>query len=237
VKVRTLREALEGEDDDERAVLLDSGATSGPMISLNAAMATDGVLVTIAEGIALEKPVHIVHVATRSSTARYTRSFLTVATGARATLLESFVAAEGAQSYQVNDAVAVCLGERAELQHVRLMVDARISYKLFWIMREEGIWDMSRIDELIARNSEAQTGCPVTYTYTDESIRTLLAGFDVIDVRKAHIFTWDVDAYRRYEYVKASEWANVNEAALAALERELGWHLLVRAVPAELLRR
>jgi len=120
---------------------------------------------------------------------------------------------------------------------LRLMVYARISYKLFWIMREEGIWDMSRIDELIARNSEAQTGCPVTYTYTDESIRTLLAGFDVIDVRKAHIFTWDVDAYRRYEYVKASEWANVNEAALAALERELGWHLLVRAVPAELLRR
>jgi 2-polyprenyl-3-methyl-5-hydroxy-6-metoxy-1,4-benzoquinol methylase len=73
---------------------------------------------------------------------------------------------------------------------LRLMVYARISYKLFWIMRQEGIWDMSRIDELIARNSEAQTGCPVTYTYTDESIRMLLVGFDVLDVRKAHIFTW-----------------------------------------------
>jgi 2-polyprenyl-3-methyl-5-hydroxy-6-metoxy-1,4-benzoquinol methylase len=116
---------------------------------------------------------------------------------------------------------------------LRLMVYARISYKLFWIMRQEGIWDMSRIDELIARNSEAQTGCPVTYTYTDESIRMLLVGFDVLDVRKAHIFTWDVDAYRRYEYVKAPEWANVTETELAALERELGWHLLVRAVPAE----
>ena len=48
---------------------------------------------------------------------------------------------------------------------LRLMVYARVSYKLFWIMKEEDIWDMSRIDELIARNSEAQTGCPVTYTY------------------------------------------------------------------------
>ena len=119
---------------------------------------------------------------------------------------------------------------------LRLMVYARISHKLFWIMRRAGIWDMSRIDELIARNSEAQTGCPVTYTYTDESIRTLLVGFDVRDIRKAHIFTWDVDAYRRYEYVKASEWANVTKAELAVLERELGWHLLVRAVPAELPR-
>ena len=49
---------------------------------------------------------------------------------------------------------------------LRLMVYARVSYKLFWIMKEENIWDMGRIDELIARNSEAQTGCPVTYTYT-----------------------------------------------------------------------
>ncbi len=112
---------------------------------------------------------------------------------------------------------------------LRLMVYARVSYKLFWIMREEGIWDMSRIDELIARNSEAQTGCPITYSYSDESVRELLAGFRVFDVHKAHIFTWDVDAYRSYEYRKAPEWAGVSDAELAALEKELGWHLLVRA--------
>jgi SAM-dependent methyltransferase len=114
---------------------------------------------------------------------------------------------------------------------LRLMVYARISYKVFWIMKEEGVWDMSRIDELVARNSEAQTGCPVTYTYTDESVRTLLEGLRVLDVRKAHIFTWDIEPYKRYEYRKAPEWANVSQAELAALERELGWHLLIRAVP------
>ena len=112
---------------------------------------------------------------------------------------------------------------------LRLMVYSRISYKLFWIMKEEDIWDMSRIDEIVARNSEAQTGCPVTYTYTDETVRTLLEGFRVLDVAKAHIFTWDLDAYRQYEYKKAPEWAGLSEAELAALEKELGWHLLVRA--------
>jgi SAM-dependent methyltransferase len=114
---------------------------------------------------------------------------------------------------------------------LRLMVYARISYKLFWIMREEAVWDLSRIDELIARNSEAQTGCPVTYSYTDETVRDLLRGFAVHEVRKAHIFTWDIDAYKRYEYRKAPDWANVSDAELARLERELGWHLLVRATP------
>ena len=115
---------------------------------------------------------------------------------------------------------------------LRLMVYSRISYKLFWIMKEEGAWDMSRIDEIVARNSEAQTGCPVTYTYTDESVRQLLGGFRVLDVHKEHIFTWDIEPYKRYEYQKAPEWANVSDRELADLERELGWHMLVRAVPA-----
>jgi SAM-dependent methyltransferase len=118
------------------------------------------------------------------------------------------------------------MGPSSEL---RLMVYARVSYKLFWIMQEENCWDMGRIDELIARNSEAQTGCPVTYTYTERTIRELLEGFRLLDIHKAHIFTWDVDAYRRYEYRKAPEWAHVSDDELAELERELGWHLLVRA--------
>ncbi|HET6956540.1 MAG TPA: class I SAM-dependent methyltransferase [Vicinamibacterales bacterium] len=122
-------------------------------------------------------------------------------------------------------------GYMTAASELRLMVYSRFSYKLFWIMMKEGIWDMSRIDELVARNSEAQTGCPVTYTYTDESVRALLAEFRVLAVSKAHIFTWDIERYKRYEYQKAPEWANVSDAELAALERELGWHLLVRAVP------
>jgi len=108
-------------------------------------------------------------------------------------------------------------------------VYARASYRVFSIMKEAHCWDMSRIDEVVAHYSEAQTGCPVTYTYTHDSIRELLRGFDLRDVRKAHIFTWDVDAYRRYEYRKAAEWEGVSDAAVAAFEKELGWHLLVTA--------
>jgi hypothetical protein len=85
------------------------------------------------------------------------------------------------------------------------------------------------LDELIARNSEAQTGCPVTYSYTFNEVKNLLAGFEILEMRKAHIFTWDVTAYKKYEYVKDPAWANVSETQLAELEKELGWHLLTRA--------
>jgi Fe-S cluster assembly protein SufD len=124
VRVRALREMLEEAGNGARTDLLDSGAASGPMISLNAALATDGVLITVAEGAAPTRPLHIVHVATRASAATYTRSHLRVGKGARATLVESFVTADGAQAYQANDAIVVWLGEGADLQHVRLMDDA-----------------------------------------------------------------------------------------------------------------
>jgi Fe-S cluster assembly protein SufD len=124
VRVQVLREVLEDGSSPDRTDLLDNGTANGAMISLNSAMATDGVLITVAEGAALARPLQIVHVATRSSAASYTRSFLNVGNGARAALLESFIAADGAKSYQANDALTVWLGESAELQHVRLMADA-----------------------------------------------------------------------------------------------------------------
>jgi Fe-S cluster assembly protein SufD len=73
------------------------------MISLNAALATDGVVIDVAEGVTLTKPIHIVHVATDSGSSLVTRSLLKLAKGARATLVENFVAAEGAKSYQTQD--------------------------------------------------------------------------------------------------------------------------------------
>lgn len=112
----------------------------------------------------------------------------------------------------------------------RIMVYSKISYKLFWIMHQENVWDISRIDELIAKNSEAQTGCPVTYTYSLDEIKKLLKGFLVIDLKKAHIFTWDIEPYKRYEYVKDPAWAHVTDETLIELEKELGWHTLVRAI-------
>jgi len=124
VRVQTVREVLENGGNEVRADLLNTNISDNAMISLNAAMMTDGVLVTVAEQAAVSKPIQIVHVATRSAAGAYTRSFLRLGKGARATLVENFVGAEDAKTYQANDAVIIWIGEHAELEHVRLMVDA-----------------------------------------------------------------------------------------------------------------
>ncbi len=120
ISMRSLREALEGDRDADLLVT----KTPDSMISLNAAMATDGVLVSIADGAALSRPLQIIHVTTATKAAVFTRSHLKIGKGARLTLVESFAAAEGAKAYQAHAALIVSIGDDAALSQVRLMADA-----------------------------------------------------------------------------------------------------------------
>jgi Fe-S cluster assembly protein SufD len=120
VDVRSLREALEAGGAD----LLESGVTDA-MVSLNAALATDGVVIDVADGAAPARPLQVIHVATASSASAFTRSQVRVGKGARVTLVENFVAADGAKAYQAHDAVLLSAGDGAELTQVRLMADGR----------------------------------------------------------------------------------------------------------------
>ena len=79
------------------------------MVALNSAMATDGVVIEIADGTVLTQPLHIVHVATGGApAAMFTRSLLRLGKDAGATLIESYIAADGAKAYQAHDQLVVC---------------------------------------------------------------------------------------------------------------------------------
>jgi Fe-S cluster assembly protein SufD len=119
VSVRTLRDVLEGGDVE----LLHASETDS-MIALNAALATDGVVIEVAVGAAPTRPIQLVHVATASSASVVTRSRLKIGNGARAALVESFVAAEGARGYQSHDALIISVGDNAELSQLRLVADS-----------------------------------------------------------------------------------------------------------------
>ncbi|MDA9493178.1 Fe-S cluster assembly protein SufD [Bradyrhizobium sp. CCBAU 11361] len=117
VGLKTLRETLEKD-----AALLKTASTDA-VIALNAAMATDGVVLSIADGAQLSAPIQIIHVAMAASASAFTRSQVAVGNGVRATIIESFVAA-GAKAYQVSDAVIVTIGDNADVAHIRLLDDA-----------------------------------------------------------------------------------------------------------------
>ena len=115
-------------------------------------------------------------------------------------------------------------------QELRIMLYSKISYKLFWAMHENNRWNMAAMDDTIREFAEAQTGCPIAYTYTFDQIRELLAPwYEVTDIHKDHIFKWDVEKYTRYEYEIDDAWKGVSPENFRALEKELGWHTLVKA--------
>lgn len=87
---------------------------------------------------------------------------------------------------------------------LKLMVYNRRSWKALGILFGEAKGAFWRSDEAIARNSEAQTGCPVTYTYSPGTLRTLAGeGFRVERLSAEHIFPYRVKDYIQYRYVRA----------------------------------
>ncbi len=48
-------------------------------------------------------------------------------------------------------------------------------------------------------------------------------------MRKDHIFPYKIPEYKNHCYVKEDCWKDVDEELFAKLEKELGWHTLIRA--------
>lgn len=79
---------------------------------------------------------------------------------------------------------------------------------------------------------EAQSGCPVAFTYTPEEAQDLLKGFKITDLRQDHIFPYIVEKYVKYQYEPQPWFRAMPEEMFRALEQRFGWHMLIKASPA-----
>ena len=108
---------------------------------------------------------------------------------------------------------------------VKVMVYHRFSWKILWMLLAEGYGP-----GFVARHSEAETGCPVTFVYSKNEARKLLSGFGMTDIRVEHIFPYEIPAYRRYIYRKVWYFRHMPRPLFRWLEQCFGWHLLITAV-------
>ena len=130
LSIRTLRDVLEKSDAALHAQLF-APDNSNPMVALNSAMMTDGVVIEVADGAVLTQPLHVVHIASGAApSAMFTRSLLKLGKSASATLVESYIAADGAKVYQAHDSLIVSIGDNARLDHVRLIEDSREAFNI-----------------------------------------------------------------------------------------------------------
>ena len=112
---------------------------------------------------------------------------------------------------------------------LKVMVYHRHSWKAMEVFLRHGRGRFWSVSKLLERYSEAQTGCPVTHSYTRRSVRELLGGFAVDFVSVEHIFPYRVPDYVRHQYRMVWYFRHLPQPVFRWLEKRVGWHLCVTA--------
>ena len=118
--VGSLAQALTDGDPVVAARLGKLAPANDAAVALNTALMGDGAVIRIASGATIERPLHLLFVASDQPAATFTRSLVTIDHGARVMLIESH---EGpaAGDYQANAALELFAGDGAHVDHVKVI--------------------------------------------------------------------------------------------------------------------
>ncbi len=124
VRAGSLAEALRTNGDGIRELLARGArADRQRFVALNTAFLNDGVLIEIAAGVVLDRPIHIVHITTAAEVPVMTHPRVVVVAGdnSEAIIVESFV---GEGAYFNNAVAQFTVGANASLRHYKIQCEA-----------------------------------------------------------------------------------------------------------------
>ncbi len=118
--IRSMAQALAASDPLITEYLGKAVAVDDMAVALNTALMGDGAVIHVAAGAAVDRPLHLIFVGPDTPAAVFTRSLVVVEDGARAMLIESHEGGTDAD-YQVNTALELIVGDKAHVDHVKLI--------------------------------------------------------------------------------------------------------------------
>lgn len=90
-------------------------------------------------------------------------------------------------------------------------------------------WKTAMIDAGLDQ-PEAQSGCPIAYSFDSTNVRELLSGlFSMTEYRQDHIFPFVLEKYKQYEYELLPWFKEMPAEVYNALCTNFGWHGLITA--------
>jgi Fe-S cluster assembly protein SufD len=120
LSIGALSAALVDNDATLAAHLGKLAPASDVAVALNTALMGDGAVIRVAAGSTIERPLHLLFVASETPAASFVRSLVVVEQGARAMLIESYEGPAGSD-YQVNAALELFVGDQAHVDHVKII--------------------------------------------------------------------------------------------------------------------
>jgi Fe-S cluster assembly protein SufD len=106
-------------------------ARGGAFADLNAAFASDGLVVFLPAGVVVEEPLHVAHVATGrgAGTVSYTRVLVVASRGAKARIVETF-SGPGGSAYLTNAVTEVVVDDNSFVDHYTLQREGESGFHL-----------------------------------------------------------------------------------------------------------
>jgi Fe-S cluster assembly protein SufD len=136
--IRPLAQALAQNDALASRYLGKAFTTDDPAVALNTAFMGDGMVIHVAAGAIVERPLHLVFAASGDKPAAlFTRSLLVVEKGARAMLIESHEGMAG-RDYQVNTALDLVVADDAHVDHIKITREAEKALHVSSLMADVG---------------------------------------------------------------------------------------------------
>ena len=120
LSIVSLGEALADSDATLTAHLGKLAPGADVAVALNTALMGDGAVILVAAGSTIERPLHLLFVASDKPAASFIRSLVVVEQGARVMLIESHEGPAGSD-YQVNAALELFVGDGAHVDHVKII--------------------------------------------------------------------------------------------------------------------
>jgi len=121
LSIGSLAEALsQGEADVVERLGRRAPLADDPAFALNTAMMSDGAVILAADGVKVERPIHLVFVTTSiKPVSVFTRSLVSVGKGSSLSIIESHESADGIDN-QANHAIDVAIADDGRLDHVKI---------------------------------------------------------------------------------------------------------------------
>jgi Fe-S cluster assembly protein SufD len=147
--------------------------------ALNAAFLGDGAVVRVDPNNEVDLPIHLVFVSDSTTGVSHPRNFIIASRNSRATIVETYVAADGAADYFTNAVTEVVVEEGARLAHYKLQMESQSAFHVGTIQVRQD--KASRYDSFSFATGAALSRTNVQTVLAGDGAETVMNGLYLVD--------------------------------------------------------
>ncbi|KIO50500.1 Fe-S cluster assembly protein SufD [Nitrosospira sp. NpAV] len=106
-----------------------AGFQDNVFAALNTAFLHDGALILVPRSVVVEKPVHLLFIATQKEVASHPRCLLIAESGSAVTIVEDYVSLQE-DAYVTNAVTEIALADNAQVDHIRVQRDSNEAFHI-----------------------------------------------------------------------------------------------------------